>query len=368
MKCSYISSVARAEDQFLKTAAFQWWWMTIPCTNNRVVSLEVFVGKSHQARVIAIFYAPHGRSRAVIEDGYTMLLEGDELHGRDPTNLDRRFRLSCMGFEFRTKELEGSLKFSSHAAWSVGVADSWLPRRLNAVPFVWTVPGAQCSFRGSILERETGEVYAADVNLFGYRDRNFGRSYTPSWRWAAAPSLLEFPYRSEYDAFSLSQLLEVARRETREMRPSAGDAFIVGGQAPQILRKHRHSIVLLWLRGRKVVFDGFEPGKDWGYQDSTATSCGRRLFFSMLLRRGDLTVSCAFSVPFSSAIRYPIVDGDFRAVYNDPSKKEDQLWQSGLARGVVLVTKSGRPPQAFYAPFAGLEVGDLSAPKWISRP
>jgi hypothetical protein len=185
----------------------------------------------------------------------------------------------------------------------------------------------------------------------------------------AAPSLLPFPFESKFDALPLSQLLAIAQKLTRGSEPVVGNALVLGGQAPQLFRKHKHTIALLWLEGQHFAFNGFEPGKDWGYQDSSTSMCGQKLFFSMLLRNDQITVACAFCVPKASCVQYPILDGEFRPVYNPPSPgKPDRLWQSGLAQGMITVSKAGEPSRAFYAPFAGLEVGDLATPAWLQRP
>jgi len=210
----------------------------------------------------------------------------------------------------------------------VGLADSWLSRALGTVPFVWTVPGAQCAFRGRVQFRHPAETFVAEATLFGYRDRNFGQAYTPSWRWAAAPSLLPFPYSTDYDALPLSEMLRVAENMTRALTPSPGKALVIGGQAPEIFRKHRHSIILLWMKGKRHVFDGFELGSDWGFQDLNVHAGSDELFMSLHLRRRGVSLACGFAVPISSTVSYPIVDGDFRSVYNDQTG--NRLWQSGV--------------------------------------
>jgi len=332
-----------------------------------VLSLEIFVGRNKLARLIAIFYAPSNASEVIIEDGYKVSYHDNSLYGFKKKAPAENFIFSCNHFEFSTRHLEGSLQFKAHASWSVGLADSWLPRKFGFVPFVWTVPGAQCSFSGSVKRTNSDEQYLADSSLFGYRDRNFGSAYTPSWRWAASPTLLPFSYHSDYDDLPLSKLLAIAQKLTRAASPSVGDALVVGGQAPEIFKKHRNNIVLLWLQGVRYVFNGFEVGRDWGYQDANASISDGSVFFSLLLRQRDLTLSCAFSVPLSSTVSYPIVDGDFQIVYNGSGGK-DRLWQSGLARGIVVFKRKGQQVQAFYAPFAGIEVGELSAPSWLLSP
>jgi len=358
--CRYISSIARAEDQLLPHMPFQWWWFTVPMRDGAFISLELFVRQGTLGRFLVISYNP--RASTTIIDDLSVKQKSDSVLAYSEGRLV--LRLTCDRLVFFFPEMIGSLRFRSTLAWSVGLADSLPIRRSHAVPFVWTVPGAQVKYSGFVLRKRF--VQFATDELYGYRDRNFGKDYTRSWRWLSTPSLIEIPWSTQYEHENFKSLWRKCSAQARGKRPRPETAMVVGGQETDVLNVTRANICLLWLEGKSFSLVPYELGHHQGFQDFNVEDVDDELAVSFRAVDSKIEIIAHLRAPRESFAMYPILDGAGEAVYNDVRQTSSQLLQSCAAHGLVQVRPVGQAPRLFLAPLACIEVGDRDLPRWYA--
>jgi hypothetical protein len=366
--------IAEHEDRRLSGQKFQWWWFTIVGDRQKreVVSFEILIDEHDKCRFIAIRYAGDGKSEYIFDDSLHVAPQQPHTRIVLKGSGTRHVLLTPEVLAFDLENARGAFHMHSKLSWSVGALDSWLPRRMRALQFMWTVPGAQVEYTGSCdVQWPSGARTFRTKKCFGYRDRNFGANVTPSWRWIGAPSLVAVPYEPEYDSLPLGEVLATVSKQASQKKCEPGTALIVGGRVPVLAlgtKLRKQHVVVFWRRSKRFEFQHFDMLHPGFEADARWYRCGSSIVQCNKLRRGNVTLKYAFMVDPAQCVSYPITQdlSTKVSVYNGDSG--NVLLQSGLARGLIVLAHKQKK-YAYFAPVAGFEIGEQEHPqeKWMQQ-